>query len=517
MPNDAMRDKQRGLGDGRPSEWNLHDGDDPDEALRGLEQALGQMDACVQAQREGGGSLLQASRATFESLPKAQACLAVLAQRWEVAGDLLRGREAAVAHARHLQGAVDSLAARLRQGSPSRRASAELEGALGAVQAEASKLSSAVLTPGKPPLPTPAASLPPVDEAEAKTEAVAAAAAEDAARAAAALLEAKAETKGLRERLAGAEREVAEHKRMRADLEERIRDLEDQLRDLVTTLFPASRARAAPGAGASPVAELWAQVEGLQRALDEERQLRQAAEQALQKSVGLLNNASRGVSGGGAPASPTGAPGDDFVVVPAGMLEQFQSDLAGLTSSMGDLSPGAEGAEAAEADADDIRRILARGMDELDLDVRRATAGLGAAAPADGEAGPLDLEGDLWQQVQDAAKPLRAKLKDMEASLKDWQTVGRDQLQQQSRRAAGDADPPLSPSVTELENENRELKQALEAAAEVEQCLQRSLINLVRGGARGKGGQRLTRTATDPQAPLTTPVPRRVEAFDIEK
>ena len=497
MPNDAMRDKQRGLGDGRPSEWNLHDGDDPDEALRGLEQALGQMDACVQAQREGGGSLLQASRATFESLPKAQACLAVLAQRWEVAGDLLRGREAAVAHARHLQGAVDSLAARLRQGSPSRRASAELEGALGAVQAEASKLSSAVLTPGKPPLPTPAASPPPVDEAEAKTEAVTAAAAEDAARAAAedaaraaaALLEAKAETKGLRERLAGAEREVAEHKRMRADLEERIRDLEDQLRDLVTTLFPASRARAAPGAGASPVAELWAQVEGLQRALDEERQLRQAAEQALQKSVGLLNNASRGVSGGGAaPASPTGAPGDDFVVVPAGMLEQFQSDLAGLTSSMGDLSPGAEGAEAAEADADDIRRILARGMDELDLDVRRATAGLGAAAPADGEAGPLDLEGDLWQQVQDAAKPLRAKLKDMEASLKDWQTVGRDQLQQQSRRAAGDADPPLSPSVTELENENRELKQALEAAAEVEQCLQRSLINLVRGEARGKGG-----------------------------
>ena len=169
-----MRDKQRGLGDGRPSEWNLHDGDDPDEALRGLEQALGQMDACVQAQREGGGSLLQASRATFESLPKAQACLAVLAQRWEVAGDLLRGREATVAHARHLQGAVDSLAARLRQGLPSRRASAELEGALGAVQAEASKLSSAVLTPGKPPLPTPAASPPPVDEAEAKTEAVAA-------------------------------------------------------------------------------------------------------------------------------------------------------------------------------------------------------------------------------------------------------------------------------------------------------------------------------------------------------
>ena len=85
MPNDAMRDKQRGLGDGRPSEWNLHDGDDPDEALRGLEQALGQMDACVRAQREGGGSLLQASRATFESLPKAQACLAVLANLYYLA------------------------------------------------------------------------------------------------------------------------------------------------------------------------------------------------------------------------------------------------------------------------------------------------------------------------------------------------------------------------------------------------------------------------------------------------
>ena len=41
----------------------------------------------------------------------------------------------------------------------------------------------------------------------------------------------------------------------------------------------------------------YGQVEGLQRALDEERQLRRAAEQALHKSVGLLNNASRGASG----------------------------------------------------------------------------------------------------------------------------------------------------------------------------------------------------------------------------
>ena len=72
--------------------------------------------------------------------------------------------------------------------------------------------------------------------------------------------------------------------------------------------------------------------------------------------------------------------------------------------------------------------------------------------------------------------------------------------------------------MAELESENRELKQALEAAAEVEKCLQRSLINLVRGARGERGGvQRLTRTATDPQAPLTTPVPRRVEAFDIEK